>query len=285
VPFWKATSQQILSKRQGIESREELRQTSRAAVIAWTRKMEDEEEKPRTICRRLSALSSLFKHLMEQHQATHNPTDGVKRPSVGGETGVTAAFDEAQARTLLDAPTTETVIGLRDRAILSVLLQAGPRRAEVSKMKVKDFYTNKGYLSLRYIRKGGKQHSVTLHTQTAQRLQEYLAKAGHGQDVEGPLFRPIRTNWKKPEADLRRFLDPDMIDRIVRKYVKEALGHTRGFSAHSCRATFATTALENKCPLEDVQKTLGHVDSRTTKLYDKRGDNPERSATFFANYK
>ena len=47
---------------------------------------------------------------------------------------------------------------------------------------------------------------------------------------------------------------------------------------------FATTALENKCPLKDVQKTLGHVDSRTTKIYDKHGDNPERSATFFANY-
>ena len=120
--------------------------------------------------------------------------------------------------------------------------------------------------------------------QTAQRIQEYLAKAGHSDDVDGPKERPVRTNWKKPDADTRRFLDPNMIDRIVRKYVKAVLGHTRGFSAHSCRATFATTALENKCPLEDVQKTLGHVDSRTTKLYDKRGDNPERSATFFANY-
>lgn len=267
-----------------IASRAELRETSRAAVIAWVRKMEQDAEKPRTICRRLSALSSLFKHLMERQQVTDNPTDGVKRPAVGGETGVTAAFDEVQARRLLDAPSAETLLGLRDRAILSVLLQAGPRRAEVAKMKVKDFHTNKGYLSLRYIRKGGKPHSVTLHPQTAQRIQEYLAKAGHGDDREGPLFRPVRSNWKKPGEDTRRFLDPDGIDRIVRKYVKDALGHARGFSAHSCRATFATTALENKCPLEDVQKTLGHVDSRTTKLYDKRGDNPERSATFFANY-
>ena len=267
----------------GIESREELRSTSRGAVIAWVRKMEQEEEKPRTICRRLSALSSLFKHLMEQHHVTDNPTDGVKRPAVGSDTGITVAFNEAQARKILDAPKTETLVGLRNRAILSVLLQAGLRRAEVSKMKVKDFHTNKGYPSLRYVRKGGKQHSVTLHSQTAQRIQEYLTKAGQGEDGEGPLFRPVRTNWKKPDVDTRRFLDPDRIDRIVRKYVKTALRHTRGFSAHSCRATFATTALENKCPLEDVQKTLGHVDSRTSKLYDKRGDNPECSATFFAN--
>ena len=137
----------------GIVTQEELRATNRAAVIAWVRKMEQDEEKPRTICRRLSALSSLFKHLMERHQVTDNPTDGVKRPAVGGDTGMTAAFDEAQARKILDAPPTKTLIGLRDRAILSVLLQAGPRRAEVSKMKVKDLHTNKGYPSLRYIRK------------------------------------------------------------------------------------------------------------------------------------
>jgi integrase/recombinase XerD len=48
--------------------------------------------------------------------------------------------------------------------------------------------------------------------------------------------------------------------------------------------TFATNALEGGCPLEDVQAALGHADSRTTKLYDKRGHNPEKSAAFFANY-
>ena len=47
---------------------------------------------------------------------------------------------------------------------------------------------------------------------------------------------------------------------------------------------FKTTVLENKCPMEDVQRTLGYANSRTTKIYDKRGDAPERSATFFTNY-
>ena len=68
----------------GITTQEELRATNRAAAIAWVRRMEAEEEKPRTICWRLSALSSLFKHLMERHQVTDNPTDDVKRPGIGG---------------------------------------------------------------------------------------------------------------------------------------------------------------------------------------------------------
>ena len=55
------------------------------------------------------------------------------------------------------------------------------------------------------------------------------------------------------------------------------------YSAHSMRATFITTALDNGASLEDVQSD-GHADPSTTKLYDRRGYNPEKSASFFANY-
>jgi hypothetical protein len=50
------------------------------------------------------------------------------------------------------------------------------------------------------------------------------------------------------------------------------------------RATFITTALENGAQLEDVQKAAGHRDPGTTKLYDRRGYNPEKAASFFATY-
>jgi integrase-like protein len=75
-------------------------------------------------------------------------------------------------------------------------------------------------------------------------------------------------------------MDPDAIDRVVRKYAAE-LGLDRGYSAHSMRATFITTALENGSQLEDVQKAAGHRDPGTTKLNDRRGYNPEKAASFF----
>jgi integrase len=62
------------------------------------------------------------------------------------------------------------------------------------------------------------------------------------------------------------------------------LGLDRGYSAHSMRATFITTALENGAQLEDVQEAAGHRDPGTTKLYDRRGYNPEKAASFFATY-
>ena len=57
-----------------------------------------------------------------------------------------------------------------------------------------------------------------------------------------------------------------------------------GYSAHSIRATFITTALENGARLEDEQKAVGHRDPGTTNLYDRRGYNPEKAASFFATY-
>jgi integrase/recombinase XerD len=95
------------------------------------------------------------------------------------------------------------------------------------------------------------------------------------------LFRPLKHNGKTQEERQRK--DPDAIDRVVRKYAG-ALGLDRGYTAHSMRATFITTALENGAQLEDVQEAAGHRDPSTTKLYDRRGYNPEKGASFFATY-
>ena len=62
------------------------------------------------------------------------------------------------------------------------------------------------------------------------------------------------------------------------------VGLDRGYSAHSMRATFITTALENGAQLKDVQKAAGHRDPGTTNLYDRRGYNPEKAASFFPTY-
>jgi hypothetical protein len=79
-----------------------------------------------------------------------------------------------------------------------------------------------------------------------------LAEAKHGDDLESPLFRPVRGN--REGQDERRHLSPVMIDRVLRKYAKQ------------------------------IQLARGHADPSTTKLYDRRGYNPEKSASFFANY-
>lgn len=76
-------------------------------------------------------------------------------------------------------------------------------------------------------------------------------------------------------------MDPDAIDRVVRKYAA-VLGPDRGYSAHLMRATSITTALENSAQLEDVQTAAGHRDPSTTKLYDRRDTIPNKGRAFKA---
>ncbi len=277
----------------GITTTDELRQVDHRAVIAWERGMRETERPaaPSTIRRRLSALSSLFKHLVRHGYAAKNPVREIERPAINRDEGSTLAFSRSDAGKLLDAPEPEkktkvkktgpNIEWLRDRAILSVGLQVGLRRAEIAALKVGDLHQNRGYDSLRVIRKGGRRDALAIHPQTAKRLLEYLTAAGHAADIDGPLFRPLHHNGKQKRA--RRAMHPDAIDRVVRKYAG-MFGLIRGYSAHSMRATFITTTLENGAKLEDVQKAAGHRDPSTTKLYDRRGYNPEKAASFFATY-
>lgn len=267
-----------------IDSRDKLLATTRAMVVAWRRLMEQQGAKPRTIQRRLAALSSLFQHFIEQAILTHNPVQSVKRPKAGQQQrGTTPAFSAHEAAVLLELPDNQTVLGLRDRALLSVLLQAGLRRSEVARLHVKDFYQEQGFHALRFTKKGNIDHKVILHPQTAARIKDYLQAAGHGDELDGGLFRPVKAgHWRN--ADERRCLCPDAINRIVKKYAA-MIGIGRDYSAHSCRSTFITHALASGAKLEHVQQTVGHAHISTTQGYDRSNFDPEKSATFLANFK
>jgi integrase/recombinase XerD len=136
-----------------IATPDELRQADHKAVIAWERFMREiEGAASSTIRRRLAALSSLYKHLVRHGHAAKNPVGEVERPAINRDEGSTLAFAKTQARQLLDLPPVETaegkphIAGLRDRAVLSVGLQVGLRRAEIAALKVGDLHQNRGYV-------------------------------------------------------------------------------------------------------------------------------------------
>ena len=79
-----------------------------------------------------------------------------------------------------------------------------------------DLHQNRGFDALRLTRKGGRRDALAIHPQAAQRIRAYLERAGHGDDHAGVLFRPLRGNAKPHDPAGK--LDPDAIDRMVRKY-------------------------------------------------------------------
>jgi integrase/recombinase XerD len=154
------------------------------------------------------------------------------------------------------------------------LPQIGLRRAEIAALTVGDLHQNRGFDSLRVMRKGGRRDALAINPQTAAHPRLSRRRRPRRRQRRA-MFRPLKHNGKRQEE--RRRMDPDAIDRVVRKYAA-ALGLDRGYSAHSMRATFITTALENGAQLEDVQKAAGHRDPSTTKLYDRRRYNLARES-------
>ena len=141
-----------------------------------------------------------------------------------------------------------------------------------------------GVLHFRGHGKGGKARYIPVSLLTQRLLTEYLEKAGHKEDLDGALFRPVKNNMAKT---LNEQLHPDSIYQdIVRRY-GEQVGITadvHGFCVHALRATAATNALAHNADIAKVQEWLGHANIATTRLYNRRQHRPEDSPTFKVEY-
>jgi integrase/recombinase XerD len=292
----------------GITQPKEFRTVTRAHIIAWRDEVERREYLKRsihitvplfddaneedahiknpsaaTIRRKLSALSSLFDYLCESNAVTHNPVKGVKRPNEGTQEGKTPALGDSQARALLNAPDVETLKGKRDKAMIAVLLFHGVRRDEVAKLRVKDMQTRQGIVHFQIRGKGDKIRYIPVNPDAQRLISEYLETAGHSNDKNGALFRPMKNNVTKT---LKRHLDTSSIYRMVLQYATEVglKEQVEGRWVHLARATAITNALEHGADIAKVQEWAGHANIATTRLYDRRKSKPEDSPTFRIRY-
>jgi integrase/recombinase XerD len=263
----------------GIEDPHAFRQVGRAHVLAWRRDLEKRMLGGATIRRKLAALSSLFDALCEANAIHGNPVDGVKRPRVSSQEGSTPAISDLQARALLNAPSTSTIQGLRDRAILATLLYHGLRRAELCALHLADLHERQGVRHLRVLGKGSKIRNVPLHPAAAVAIAAYLEAAGHGEERVAPLFRPVSNNARGVRAIM-----PNGVYRILAKYAGMVGIEVDGFGPHALRATAITNALANGAPLEKVQEWVDHANISTTRMYDRRKSRVEDSPTFIVSY-
>jgi site-specific recombinase XerD len=261
----------------GIRQPDEFRLVKRSHLIAWRKSLEARSLEPATVRRKLSALASLFDFLCESNAVPFNPADGVKRPNAGMNEGKSPALGDEQAKAMLDAPSLETVKGLRDRAILSTLLFHALRRAELCSLRIGDIETRRGVLHFRVHGKGGKIRFVPAHPHTMQRITDYLERARIGALPDDALFVSIRCS-KNPLTGHAIYKD------VVQKYAKQLGFDPRSICVHGMRATSATNALDHEADIAKVQEWLGHASISTTRLYDRRQSKPEDSPTFKVTY-
>lgn len=264
----------------GLASADEFRIVTRAHVLAWRAQLENRGLAGATIRRKLAALASLFDHLLESNAvAGGNPVHGVKRPRIETNEGKTPALGDFQAKALLDAPDVTTLKGLRDRAILAVLLYHGLRREEAAQLLVSHIQDRRGIKHLQVLGKGGKVRYLPIHPVAADRIHAYLERSGHHlDDPKAPLFIPLR--GKQTGAGITA----NGIYTVVGDYAKKVGIEVAGLGVHGLRATAATNALEHEADIAKVQAWLGHANISTTKIYDRRQNRPEDSPTYKVKY-
>jgi Site-specific recombinase XerD len=221
---------------------------------------------PPTVKQHLAAIRMLFNWLVTGHIMETNPAHAVRAPKYVVKKGKTPVLSADEARALLDAIDTASLTGLRDRALIGVMVYTFARVNAVISMKVKDYFIQGRRGWVRLHEKGGKEHEVPCHHTLEKFLDEYLAAASIVGDEEGPLFRSVGRKTGRTEA----LWQQDVYRMIQRRAA--AAGIATKIGNHTFRATGITAYLKNGGTLEHAQTIANHASPRTTKLYDRRSD-------------
>ena len=229
----------------------------------------------------LAAIRMLFDWLVVGQVVPHNPAASVRGPAHVTKRGKTPVLSAEDARMLLDSiPLSRKVrrdglavevadlVGLRDRALIGVMVFSFARVGAVVGMRVEDYYQNGKRCWFRLHEKGGKFHEVPAHHKAEAYLDAYLEAGGIGTEKKTPLFRAAAGKTNALSATgMSRF---DAF-RMIKRRAKVA-GLPENICCHTFRATGITAYLEAGGTIENAQTIAAHESPRTTKLYDRTSD-------------
>jgi integrase/recombinase XerD len=199
-----------------------------------------------TTKQRLAAIRMMFDWLATGGILPFNPATAVRGPRHSVKKGKTPVLAPEEARQLLDSIDITTPVGLRDRALIGLMVYSFARIGAALSMKVEDVYTQNRRLWVRLNEKGGKRHEMPCHHNLEEYLIAYLDGCGLRDDPKGPLFRTIDRGTRfLTETPLPQGNAYAMIQRRAeRARIETKIGN------HTFRATGITAYLKNGGTLE-----------------------------------
>jgi integrase/recombinase XerD len=242
----------------------ELEQLDLGLISSWIRELSRAGLGPRSSARHLSAARGLCKFLMREGVLRADPTQLAARPRFGRK--LPRALGEAEMVTLIEAPPPDTLRGLRDRAMLSLMYAAGLRVSELISLTLGDVDRARGIVSA--LGKGKKRRLVPLGEVALDHLAAYLEaraldtftkaerRGAGGHEISQLLFPSPRGGKLTRQA----------FWKIVGRTARGAglRGHVH---PHQLRHSFATHLLSGGADLRSVQTLLGHANVATTEIY------------------
>ncbi len=261
-------------------------------VSGWLDAMQERGLSSPTIKQRLAGLRMMFNALVRAQVLRVSPVTVVKGPAHSVIKGKTPVLTGEQTMQLLNAIDTSSLIGLRDRAMISTMAYSFARIGAVVALQVRHVFRQQRRLWLRLSEKGGKSHDVPCHHHLETDLAEWLEAAGHADKPLSPLFQTFTWDPKpEPTCSTIDLSTPRQADTPIRqrrilsgKPMTQAMtwemlqrrakaaGIDTAICNHTFRATGITAYLINGGTIERAAIIAGHRSTRTTQLYDRRSD-------------
>ena len=235
-------------------------------VAAYVEQLGQSKSAP-TVKQSLAAIRMMFDWMVVGQVLPTNPASSVRGPRHVVKRGKTPVLTGDQARRLLDSIDTSDIIGLRDRALIGLMVYSFARVSAALSMRIEDYYPSGKRWWFRLHEKGGKRHEVPAHHNAEAYLDAYLEAAEIEDDKRGPIFRTIGRDRQLTTNRMHRL---DALRMIYRR------ASAADLDVHACchtfRATGITAYLENGGTIEKAQQIAAHESPRTTKLYDRTKD-------------
>ena len=233
---------------------------SKATVQAYKVILQESGISPATVNQRMSAIRKLAQEAADNGVLDQTMANGIARVKGVKQQGVRTGnwLDRDQAQELINSPDVTTLKGMRDRAILAVMVGAGLRRSEVAALRVEHIQQREGrWVILDLVGKGNRVRSVPIPAWSKSAIDAWCQAA----DIQdGQLFRRVNKGDKLAGSG--------MTTQAVRDVVIEYSGRL-GYqvAAHDLRRTFAKLAHKGGSGLDQIQLSLGHASIKTTEKY------------------
>ncbi len=216
-----------------------------------------------TVKQHLATLRVFGSFLVVRQILPSNPASDVRGPKHVVTTGKTPVLAGDEAKQLFASIDISRPAGLRDRAIIGVMVYTFARISAVCALDVPDYYQVGKKMMFRFKEKGGRHQEMPAHHTLIEYLEAYLRITNQ---EKGPLFRSIKKD--RTGFNDKRLHRHEALAMVKRRCKAAGLGSQ--FTNHTFRATGITAYLKNDGQLEHAQYMAGHASPRTTRLYDRR---------------
>jgi integrase len=234
---------------------------TKATVSAWRVSLEARGLGSSSIIIRMSAIRKLAAEAADNGLLAPELAAGISRVRSAKSVGIRVGnwLSVRQAQSLLNAPDVATVRGLRDRAILAVLLGCGLRRSEVAALTFQHLQQRDGrWCIVDLVGKHGRVRTAPMPTWVKVATDAWTSAAGV---ADGHVFRPVN----RAGVITGDRLGEKVVWQMLRQYATAA--GVPGIAPHDCRRTCAKLCRAAGGELEQIQLLLGHASVQTTERY------------------